>query len=154
MSKPVVRISVRTVVETTLHESDLTPAASSAQRMQEGAIAHRARQSSAQEREYRREVALSCDYEGEALTLHVTGRADGIFLREDSVTVIEEIKLGAENQPLLPAHRAQAAVYGHMLLEGEDMDRVCLRVLYVDARGGALAMYEEEPGRGAPARGV
>lgn len=147
MSKPVVRISVRTVVETTLHESDLTPAASSAQRMQEGTIAHRARQSSAQEREYRREVELSCDYEGEALTLHVTGRADGIFLREDGVTAIEEIKLGAENQPLLPAHRAQAAVYGHMLLEGEDMDRVCLRVLYVDARGGALAMYEEEQSR-------
>lgn len=147
MSKPVVRISVRAVVETTLHESDLTPAASSAQRMQEGAIAHRARQSSAQEREYRREVALSADYEGEVLVLHVTGRADGIFLREDGVTVIEEIKLGAENQPLLPAHRAQAAVYGHMLLEGEDMDRVCLRVLYVDARGGALAMYEEEQSR-------
>ena len=147
MSKPVVRISVRAVVETTLHESDLTPAASSAQRMQEGAVAHRARQSSAQEREYRKEVALSADYEGEALTLHVAGRADGIFLREDGATVIEEIKLGAPDQPLIPAHRAQAAVYGHMLLEGEDMDRVCLRVLYVDAHGGALAMYEEEPSR-------
>ncbi|MGN0772300.1 MAG: helicase C-terminal domain-containing protein [Candidatus Ventricola sp.] len=150
MSKPVVRISVRTVVETTLHESDLTPAASSARRMQEGAIAHRARQSSAPEREYRREVALSADYEGEALVLHVSGRADGVFLREDGVTVIEEIKLGAPDQPLLPAHRAQAAVYGHMLLGGEAaMDRVCLRVLYVDARGGALALYEEEQSRGS-----
>ena len=148
MSKPVVRISVRAVVETTLHESDLAPAASSAQRMQEGAIAHRARQSSAQEREYRKEVALSADYEGEALTLHVSGRADGIFLREDGVTVIEEIKLGAPDQPLIPAHRAQAAVYGYMLLCDEpEMEAVCLRVLYVDARGGALAMYEEEPGR-------
>ena len=148
MSKPVVRISVRAVVETTLHESDLAPAASSAQRMQEGAIAHRARQSSAQEREYRKEVALSADYEGEALTLHVSGRADGIFLREDGVTVIEEIKLGAPDQPLIPAHRAQAAVYGHMLLCDEPkVEAVCLRVLYVDARGGALAMYEEEPGR-------
>ena len=148
MSKPVARISVRAVVETTLHESDLTPAASSAQRMQEGAIAHRARQSSAQEREYRKEVALSADYEGEALTLHVSGRADGIFLREDGVTVIEEIKLGAPDQPLIPAHRAQAAVYGHMLLCDEpEMEAVCLRVLYVDARGGALAMYEEEPSR-------
>lgn len=147
MSKPVVRISVRAVVETTLHESDLAPAASSAQRMQEGTIAHRARQSSAAEREYRREVALSADYEGEALTLHVSGRADGIFLRADGVTVIEEIKLGAPDQPLIPAHRAQAAVYGHMLLEDEDMDKICLRVLYVDARGGTLAMYEEEQDR-------
>ena len=147
MNKPVVRMSVRAVVETTLHESDLTPAASSARRMQEGATAHRARQSSALEREYRKEVALSADYEGEALTLHITGRADGIFLREDGVAVIEEIKLGAENQPLLPAHRAQAAVYGHMLLAGGDMERVCLRVLYVDVRGGTLAMYEEEQDR-------
>ncbi len=147
MSKPVVRMSVRAVVETTLHESDLTPAASSARRMQEGAMAHRARQGSAPEREYRKEVALSADYEGEALTLHVTGRADGIFLREDGVTVIEEIKLGAPDQMLVPAHSAQAAMYGHMLLEGEEMDRVCLRVLYVDARGGPLAMYEEERDR-------
>ncbi|MGN0991494.1 MAG: helicase C-terminal domain-containing protein [Candidatus Ventricola sp.] len=147
MSKPVVRMSVRAVVETTLHESDLTPAASSARRMQEGAMAHRARQGSAPEREYRKEVALAADYEGEALTLHVTGRADGIFLREDGVAVIEEIKLGAPDQLLVPAHSAQAAMYGHMLLEGEEMDRVCLRVLYVDARGGALAMYEEERDR-------
>ncbi|MGN0777079.1 MAG: helicase C-terminal domain-containing protein [Candidatus Ventricola sp.] len=147
MSNPVVRMSVRTVVETTLHESDLTPAASSARRMQEGAAAHRARQSSAPEREYRREVALCADYEGEALTLHVTGRADGVFLREDGVTVIEEIKLGASDQALIPAHRAQAAMYGYMLLEREEMDSVCLRVLYVDARGAALAMYEEEQDR-------
>lgn len=147
MSKPVVRISVRAVVETTLHESDLTPAASAARRMQEGASAHRARQGSAQESAYRREVALSADYEGEALTLHVTGRADGIFLREDGATVIEEIKLGAPDQPLIPAHRAQAAMYGHMLLESEAMDRICLRVLYVDARGGTLKAYEEEQNR-------
>lgn len=148
MSRPVVRISVRAVVETTMHESDLTPAASTARRMQEGATAHRARQGSAQEREYRREVALSADYEGEALTLHVTGRADGIFLREDGATVIEEIKLGAPDQPLIPAHRAQAAMYGHMLLaENGEPEALCLRVLYVDARGGALAVYEEEQSR-------
>lgn len=147
MSKPVVRISVRAVVETTMHESDLTPAASTARRMQEGAVAHRARQGSAQEREYRREVALAADYEGEMLTLHVTGRADGIFLREDGATVIEEIKLGATDQPLIPAHRAQAAMYGHMLLGETKMEALCLRVLYVDARGGMLAIYEEEQSR-------
>ena len=45
-----IRMSVRAVVETTLHESDLAPASSSAARMQEGAIAHRARQSSAMKR--------------------------------------------------------------------------------------------------------
>ena len=43
--KETVRVSVRSVVETTLHESDLSPAALSARRMREGAAAHRLRQS-------------------------------------------------------------------------------------------------------------
>jgi len=144
MSAPVVRVSVRAVVEMTLHESDLSPAAFSARRMQEGAAAHRARQASAGEREYRKEVALSADYEGEALLLHVTGRADGIFVRPDGRHVIEEIKLGEEGQVLIPAHRAQAAMYGHMLCAKEKLDGACLRVLYVNTHGEALACYEEE----------
>lgn len=45
MSLPVVRASVRQVVETTYHDSDLSPAADAQKRMREGAAAHRARQS-------------------------------------------------------------------------------------------------------------
>ena len=144
MSAAKIRVSVRAVVEMTLHESDLSPAAFSARRMQEGAAAHRARQSSAMEREYRKEVALSADYQGEALLLHVTGRANGIFVREDGRFVIEEIKLGGESQPLIPAHRAQAAMYGHMFCVKEVLNGVSLRVLYVDENGTQLACYEEE----------
>ena len=139
----IIRMSVRAVVEWTLHESDLSPASQSARRMQEGAIAHRARQSSAAQKNYRKEVALSADYEGEALLLHVSGRADGIYEDEDGLMVIEEIKLGAEHQPLIPAHRAQAAMYGHMLALQDGLESVRLRVLYVDVRGGELAVYEE-----------
>ena len=139
-----IRMSVRAVVETTLHESDLTPASASARRMQEGAIAHRTRQGSALEKNYRKEVALSAEYEGEALLLHVTGRADGIYEDADGVTVIEEIKLGYENQPLIPAHRAQAAMYGHMLAAMENMEFLRLRVLYVGVNGNKLAVYEED----------
>ena len=141
-----VRISVRAVVETTLHESDLSPAAGAARRMREGALAHKARQGAGLtlERAYRQEVALSADYKGEALLLHVTGRADGIFEREDGLNVIEEIKLGAEAAPLIPAHRAQTAMYGHMLAKREGLGRVGLRVLYVDVQGQRLAQYEEE----------
>ena len=135
-----VRMSVRAVVETTLHESDLMPASSSAARMQEGAIAHCARQSSALEKNYRKEVALSAEYAGEALLLHVTGRADGIYEDADGLLVIEEIKLGAENQPLIPAHMAQAAMYGHMLASEEKLDMLRLRVLYVDIHARELAV--------------
>ncbi len=141
-----VRISVRAVVETTLHESDLTPAAGAARRMREGAIAHKARQGAGLmlERSYRQEVALSADYAGEALLLHVTGRADGIFEREDGLPVIEEIKLGNEDAALIPAHWAQAQMYGHMLAAKEGLERVGIRVLYVDTQGQCLAQYEEE----------
>ena len=144
MSKSVVRMSVRAVVETTHHESDLSPASGAAKRMREGAAAHRARQSlgAEQEKTYRHEVALSADYEGEALLLHVTGRADAIFTREDGMQVIEEIKLGSADTPLVPAHMAQAAVYGHMLCAAEGHERVCLRVLYADLQGGSLNAYE------------
>ncbi|MBR5303032.1 MAG: ATP-dependent DNA helicase [Clostridia bacterium] len=138
-----IRMSVRAVVETTLHESDLAPSSAGARRMQEGAVAHRARQGSAMEKDYRKEVALSADYEGEALLLHVTGRADGIYTDADGMTVIEEIKLGAQGQPLLPAHRAQAAMYGHMLASQESIAQIRLRVLYVDVRAAEMAVYEE-----------
>ena len=143
---PVVRMSVRGVVETTLHESDLLPASGAARRMREGAIAHRARQSGRKNADasYRAEAALSCDYQTQALCLRVTGRADGIFLREDGLTVIEEIKLGEADSALVPAHMAQAAMYGHMLSQSEGLMRVGLRVLYVDTAGQPLRAYEEE----------
>ena len=145
-AKAAVRMSVRAVVETTLHESDLVPASGVARRMREGAAAHRARQGGQRggEENYRVEVALSAEYETPALTLRVTGRADGVLTRADGLTVIEEIKLGAADSPLVPAHRAQAAMYGHMLCAQEGMPRAGLRVLYVDGGGNPLRAYEEE----------
>ena len=146
MSRPVVRMSVRAVVETTLHGSDIVPAGSAMRRMREGAAAHRARQSEGGRLidGYRAEAALSADYETEALTLHVTGRADAIFADAAGGVVIEEIKLGCGGCPLDPAHMAQAAFYGHMLCLKDGLPGVTLRVLYVDAQGRRLETYEQE----------
>lgn len=148
MSLPEVRMSVRAVVETTLHDSDLCPAGSAMLRMREGTVAHHARQSAAQEEErvYRAEVALHASYRTPELVLRVSGRADGILTGADGAVIIEEIKLGAADAPLLPAHRAQAAFYGHMLCEQEGLEGVRLRVVYVDVGGAVLSCYEEEMG--------
>ena len=142
--KPCVRVSVRAVVETTLHERDIVPGAGAMRRMREGALAHRARQSGegTRDAQYRAEVALGAVYEGEALTLRVTGRADGISTRADGTPVVEEIKLGAPDAPLVPAHQAQARMYGHMLCAAEGHPGVALRVLYVDMQGAPLRAYE------------
>ena len=146
MSLPEVRMSVRAVVETTLHDSDLCPAGSAMRRMREGTVAHRARQSAAQEEErvYRAEVALHASYRTPELVLRVSGRADGILTGADGAVIIEEIKLGMADAPLLPAHRAQAAFYGHMLCQQEGLEGVRLRVVYVDIGGAVLRSYEEE----------
>ena len=146
MSLPVVRASVRQVVETTYHDSDLSPAAGAAKRMREGAIAHKARQSEGAKREtaYLAEQTLSADYEADTLTLHVSGRADGLFTRKDGVTIVEEIKLGVTENPLIPAHRAQAAMYGHMLCARDGLSGVGLRILYVSEQGEGVACYEED----------
>ena len=144
-NKFIVRMSVRAVVETTLHESDLSTAAGAAKRMREGAAAHRARQSGALELDatYRAETALSADFASGGLILRVSGRADGIFSRPDGVQVIEEIKLGSVSNALIPAHRAQAAMYGHMLCAKEGLRQAALRVLYVDTQGNKLVSYDE-----------
>lgn len=143
MDKAIIRMSVRAVVETTLHESDLSPAGSAMQQMREGTAAHKRRQSSSGEATYRAEVALAGEYEDETLTLRVTGRADGIFVGAQGETVIEEIKLGAEGNELIPAHWAQAMMYGHMLCAKEGQNGAAIRVLYVSAHGEPLAMYEK-----------
>ena len=73
----------------------------------------------------------------------MTGRADGISARADGTPVIEEIKLGAPDAPLEPAHQAQARMYGHMLCAAEGHARAALRVLYVDVQGAPLRAYDE-----------
>lgn len=58
--------------------------------------------------------------------------------------VVEEIKLGKEDNLLIPAHRAQAAMYGHMLCQKEGLAGVRLRILYVDENGASVRLYEED----------
>ena len=140
------RASVRQVVEFSLHERDLSPAAFAAKRMREGAAAHKARQSvgAREETAYQAEKSLSADYAAREITLRVTGRADGLLLAADGARIVEEIKLGTAENPLVPAHRAQAAMYGHMLCQKEGLTGVRLRILYVDENGAPVRLYEEE----------
>ena len=86
------RASVRQVVEFSLHERDLSPAAFAAKRMREGAAAHKARQSAGarEETAYQAEKSLSADYAAHEITLRVTGRADGLLLAADGARIVEK----------------------------------------------------------------
>lgn len=140
-----VRLSVRALVEFTLHGDDLYPSGGSLRDMREGMFGHKGRQAGLGEG-WAAEVPLSLELpvEEEELTLCLSGRMDAFLDAE--TPVIEEIKLSqgreAPGSPY-PAHRMQAVCYGHMLCQARGFERVTVRVAYVDRRGRLRAAFDE-----------
>lgn len=136
------RISVRALVEFTLHGEDIRPISLSA--MREGTLGHKARQELLPE-PWQSEVPLSLDCSLEdSLILQISGRMDA-FLDGD-VPCVEEIKLWKGKQPpgeALPAHWAQAVCYGHMLFSSDSYEKIDIRVVYVNARGTVQADFTQ-----------
>lgn len=84
MEKPIIRISVRNLVEFILRSGDLTSGGTTAadkEAMLKGSRLHRKIQKQMGST-YQAEVPLKKESEYEDLILYVEGRADGIFLRE------------------------------------------------------------------------
>lgn len=138
------RTAVRTLVEFTLHGTDIRPVRGALRDMQEGTLGHKARQGLLGG-EWQVEVPLSLEIaeEDEDFTLLLTGRMDA-FLDGD-VPVIEEIKLWQHREPpvsAIPAHEMQAVCYGHMLCAERGLEQVIIRVVYVDRRGSVRGQFD------------
>ena len=137
-----IRISVRGLVEFTLHGADIRPAGSMRD-MQEGMLGHKARQGllgEGWEAEVPVSLTVPVDEEAEVL---LTGRMDAFC--DGEVPVIEEIKLWQRREPpLVPleAHEMQAVCYGHMLCEERGIPAVIIRVVYVDRRGKVRGEFD------------
>ena len=137
-----IRISVRGLVEFTLHGTDIRPAGSMRD-MQEGMLGHKARQDllgEGWEAEVPLSLTIPVDDEAELL---LTGRMDAFC--DGDVPVIEEIKLWQhKDPPLLPfeAHEMQAVCYGHMLCQERGIEKVIIRVVYVDRRGKVRGEFD------------
>ena len=135
-------MSVRTLVEFTLHGTDIGPVGSMRD-MQEGMLGHKARQGLLGEG-WEAEVSLAMDIPlDDEAELHLTGRMDAFC--DGDVPVIEEIKLWQRKEPpLLPyeAHEMQAVCYGHMLCETRGVEEVLIRVVYVDRRGKVRGQFD------------
>ncbi len=137
-----IRISVRGLVEFTLHGADIRPAGSMKD-MQEGMLGHKARQGLLGEG-WEAEVPLSLTFPvDEETEMLLTGRMDAFC--DGVVPIIEEIKLWQrKDPPLLPleAHEMQAVCYGHMLCEARGIQSVIIRVVYVDRRGKVRGEFD------------
>ena len=132
---PVIRISVRNLVEFILREGDIdnrTGGGQDPENMQMGSRIHRKiqRQMGA---DYQAEVPLKTEIVCDGFTLKIEGRADGLIHTKEQV-MVDEIKgvLRELDRVQEPAgiHLAQAKCYASMVAEQEGADEIGVQMTY------------------------
>ena len=132
---PVIRISVRNLVEFILREGDIdnrTGGGQDPENMQMGSRIHRKiqRQVGA---DYQAEVPLKTEIVCDGFTLKIEGRADGLIHTKEQV-MVDEIKgvLRELDRVQEPAgiHLAQAKCYASMVAEQEGVDEIGVQMTY------------------------
>lgn len=144
-----VKISVRNLVEFILRSGDIDNRRgrmAQKEAMQEGSRIHR----KIQRRmggSYHAEVPLKLELEYEDYTLVIEGRADGIIIEENQVT-IDEIKGIYQDVHLLqePAevHLAQAKCYGFLYGQPAGLARIGIRLTYCNLDTEEIRYFHED----------
>ncbi len=93
---------------------------------------------------YDAEVVFAKTVVGKGVTLHLSGRADGVIMEEDP-PLVEEIKT-VSRAPLLiqddnPVHWAQAEIYGALLADKKGLGHVEVRLTYLDLDSGQTRVF-------------
>ena len=147
MEKPIVRISVRNLVEFILRNGDLVSGSGTLDKeaMLKGSRLHRKIQKQMGSH-YQAEVSLKKDTEYEDLILRVEGRADGIFLQDEQFC-IDEIKgvykkLELMEEPVL-VHRAQALCYAWIYLDAHDLEKIDIQMTYAHLDTEVIKRFRE-----------
>lgn len=147
MEKPVIRISVRNLVEFILRNGDLDSRSGNIDKeaMLKGSRLHKKIQKQMGSH-YQAEVSLKKDTEYEELILRVEGRADGIFQEQENYC-IDEIKGICKKIELIeqPAtvHRAQALCYAWMYLELHDLTEIDVQMTYAHLDTEEIKRFRE-----------
>ena len=147
MEKPIVRISVRNLVEFILRNGDLVSGSGTLDKeaMLKGSRLHRKIQKQMGSH-YQPEVSLKKDTEYDDLILRVEGRADGIFLQDEQFC-IDEIKgvykkLELMEEPVL-VHRAQALCYAWIYLDAQDLEKIDIQMTYAHLDTEVIKRFRE-----------
>lgn len=147
MEKPIVRISVRNLVEFILRNGDLVSGSGTSDKeaMLKGSRLHRKIQKQMGSH-YQPEVSLKKDTEYDDLILRVEGRADGIFSQDDRFC-IDEIKgvykkLELMEEPVL-VHRAQALCYAWIYLDAHDLEKIDIQMTYAHLDTEVIKRFRE-----------
>lgn len=132
---PVIRISVRNLVEFILREGDIdnrTGGGQDPENMQMGSRIHRKIQRQMGS-DYQAEVPLKTEIVCDGFTLKIEGRADGLIHTKEQV-MVDEIKgvlreLDRVQEPV-GIHLAQAKCYASMVAEQEGVDEIGVQMTY------------------------
>lgn len=132
---PVIRISVRNLVEFILREGDIdnrTGGGQDPENMQMGSRIHRKIQRQMGS-DYQAEVPLKTEIVCDGFTLKIEGRADGLIHTKEQV-MVDEIKgvlreLDRVHEPA-GIHLAQAKCYASMVAEQEGADEIGVQMTY------------------------
>ena len=147
MEKPIVRISVRNLVEFILRNGDLVSGSGTSDKeaMLKGSRLHRKIQKQMGSH-YQPEVSLKKDIEYDDLILRVEGRADGIFSQDDRFC-IDEIKGVYKNLELMeepvPVHRAQALCYAWIYLDEHELEKIDIQMTYAHLDTEVIKRFRE-----------
>lgn len=132
---PVIRISVRNLVEFILREGDIdnrTGGGQDPENMQMGSRIHRKIQRQMGS-DYQAEVPLKTEIVCDGFTLKIEGRADGLIHTKEQV-MVDEIKgvLRELDRVQEPAgiHLAQAKCYASIVAEQEGVDEIGIQMTY------------------------
>ena len=147
MGKPIVRISVRNLVEFILRNGDLVSGSGTSDKeaMLKGSRLHRKIQKQMGSH-YQPEVSLKKDTEYDDLILRVEGRADGIFLQDEQFCIVEikgvYKKLELMEEPVL-VHRAQALCYAWIYLDAHDLEKIDIQMTYAHLDTEVIKRFRE-----------
>lgn len=132
---PVIRISVRNLVEFILREGDIdnrTGGGQDPENMQMGSRIHRKIQRQMGS-DYQAEVPLKTEIVCDGFTLKIEGRADGLIHTKEQV-MVDEIKGVLREldrvQETAGIHLAQAKCYASMVAEQEGLDEIGVQMTY------------------------
>ena len=149
-----IRISVRNLVEFICRSGDLDNrrGQGSDKAMEAGRLAHKKIQSRMGS-QYQAEVPFEINVPRSVFTpqeypyaICVNGRADGVITEDDLIT-IDEIKgtyseLKYLNEPV-QVHKAQALCYAYAKCMQDDLDRICIRMTYINLDTEEIKYFSE-----------
>lgn len=141
---------MRNLVEFIFREGDIDNRSGhlpNADAMMEGSRIHRKIQKSMGSG-YQAEVPLKYTIHTDKYELAVEGRADGIFVNDDGLTVIDEIKGVYKNlerleQPIY-VHQAQAMCYAYIYALQQELDEIAVQMTYVNLDIESIKYFQQE----------